>query len=739
MRRGSSKWGAVSFSGSARSSRSGCSFFREARREPYERESASTSSIIDRDMFPNCLLRSSPTHVRATASYIELSKVVRSAYCITTSSFYKHRLTTLPARKLRLYGGDAAKQVRSNGVEQFTRSLNFPAATQEIGDLERSAIAGAELVLHGYLGIRHDLSKKLSFVPLQSKDLNHSIQIVSSRSPTGDSSDAHSKLKQCKPRSPVAIRGRLKARNEAPTPDRGEILKVQSWEVELSDIQELNEFPPGIILDSDTVVGPDQRHLQIRQERNLRDALKFRSEVSKFCRGWLQDKEDFVEVETPLLFKSTPEGAREFLVPTRKKGMAYALPQSPQQFKQILINSGIPRYFQIARCFRDEDLRADRQPEFTQLDLEMSFATGEDVMRCTESLIKELWSVALKSPLPDTPFPRMTYHEAMSQYGTDKPDLRRGLCISRIDHLLPVDLVTKLSELEEPAIDCLHVKCGQVEQDPKATGKLVRDFFDSNEGSAYAENADGAPGVFVFDTTKPLSGLFAFGFEAAEKIERLCAPSHGDLILLQARRVSPFSGGSTVLGRLGIEIHNIAIQRKLINLPSESKPLWITDFPLFSPSTETEPGQGGAAGFSSTHHPFTSPKTPEDVALLDTNPLNAKADHYDLVMNGVELGGGSRRIHNAEMQRYVLRDILQLSPERLAEFSHLLEVLRAGCPPHAGIALGFDRLVAVMLGRQSVRDVIAFPKSGRGEDPLVKSPGPMSKEALEMYHLRLVN
>ncbi|KAI7190229.1 hypothetical protein KC316_g5857, partial [Hortaea werneckii] len=464
---------------------------------------------------------------------------------------------------------------------------------------------------------------------------------------------------------------------------------------------------------------------------------RFRSKAARFIRDHLADQHGFEEFETPMLFKSTPEGAREFLVPTRDPGMAYALPQSPQQYKQILMASGIPRYMQIARCFRDEDLRADRQPEFTQVDLEMAFASGEDVMRTIEDTVKALWEALLDVKNLPAAFPRMTYEEAMSKYGSDKPDIRLGSEIRRIEYMLPQDLIMKLGPHTNPYIDVMKIP---ISEDAGETRKFITEFMDSPEAQPFIQNPDGQPGIFPFDTRRPLQGLHPFGFEAAEQVEEMLDLEDGDLVILQARQRGPFTGGSTPLGNLRLALHKAAVKQNLLPKPTGFEFLWITDFPLFSPSSDSdaEPGQGGTAGLSSTHHPFTAPKTPADVDCLLTDPLAAKADHYDLVLNGVELGGGSRRIHSAAMQEYIMQNILQMSPARIGDFAHLLEVLRAGCPPHAGIALGFDRLVAVMLGRESVRDVIAFPKSGRkGEDLLVGSPTQMTGDQLRTYHLRL--
>jgi aspartyl-tRNA synthetase len=515
-------------------------------------------------------------------------------------------------------------------------------------------------------------------------------------------------------------------------------------EIQLESIHVLNEFPPDVIMSADTVFPSEQRHLQIRRSNDIRDALAFRSKAAAVVRNTLLSTEDeprcgFTEIETPLLFKSTPEGAREFLVPTRVPGMAYALPQSPQQYKQILMASGITRYIQFAKCFRDEDLRADRQPEFTQIDMEMAFARGQDVMDVVETLIRALWAQLLHIDVPSK-FRRMKYAEAMGRYGSDKPDLRFGSEISRIEYMLPVDLVRKIGPLDDPIVEIMKFS---VSDDPSTTFQFVDSFMRSPEAIPFIQNPHGQPGMFFYDSRKPLQGLQPFGFEAAEHLEDRFDLKDGDLLVLQARPNAEFAGGSTPIGNLRLALQKAAIRQNLLPPLSGFEWLWIIDFPLFTPvaadDASADPGQGGTAGFAATHHPFTAPATPEDVDLLLTDPTACTADHYDLVVNGVELGGGSRRIHSAALQRLVLREVLRVPETRMGDFEHLLEVLRSsGCPPHAGIALGFDRLIAVMLGKESVRDVIAFPKSGRGEDALVRSPSRMTEEQMETYHLRVV-
>ncbi|KAI4955797.1 hypothetical protein J4E91_000004 [Alternaria rosae] len=553
-----------------------------------------------------------------------------------------------------------------------------------------------------------------------------------------DRPDAHKTLRLLKEWTPVIVRGKLVERKGAQNNTFAGMNLLSTREIAVEHVQPLNSISDDVIIKDDTVFGPDQRHLQLRTDSKLRSDLIQRSKAMARARLHLNDV-NWKEIETPLLFKSTPEGAREFLVPTRQKGLAYALPQSPQQYKQILMASGFTKYYQFARCFRDEDLRADRQPEFTQvsanLDMEMSFANEEDVMGETEALLRELWYKVIKKKT-EKEFPRMTYQEAMAAYGSDKPDLRFEAKIHTITEHLTTDLISKITSLQDPAVDAIKIP---ISDDPKTTRKFVADFLDSPNGKIFLDNPDGQPGIFIGDLSQPMQGLGPLGYQYVMEGPETLAVENGDLLVLQARPKAPLSGGSTMLGNLRLALYKAAIAKGLIEAPASTdyKFVWITDFPLFTPSSDNEPGQGGSAGFSSTHHPFTAPKTPEDVDLLLTSPSSAVAAHYDIVVNGVELGGGSRRIHSAAMQEFIFKDILKMKPERVEDFRHLLDVLRSGCPPHAGIALGWDRLMAVMCGRDSVRDVIAFPKSGRGEDQLVKSPNRMTEEQLGTYHLQL--
>lgn len=623
------------------------------------------------------------------------------------------------------------------------------------------------VTVHGFLSSRRNKHAKLVFAdvtipqtrPEITAKIGQSIQLVSSfEKHESRSGRVTQKLKSIRVHSPVVVTGTVLSLPQ----------KEQRLELKLGSIQAMNAFPENIIVSEGVVFPPKSRHLQIRFDKSLRERLIFRASVNKKLRDHL-DSRNFVEYETPQLFKSTPEGAREFLVPTRRPGFAYALPQSPQQYKQLLMASGVDGYYQFARCFRDEDLRADRQPEFTQLDMEMSFATGEDVMQTVERMIKALLtrldddytmkqSGTEMSPLPkdrdaqesqgdkrfwdvgDAPFPRITYEQAMTDYGSDKPDVRIPCKIQRIDQILPPAFVSMISDLKEPIVEAIKLR---LDCDISEARSFVKSFMDNDLPKPLSINPDGAPAVLIFDTTKPMCGLSALGHEAYDKLTALAQFSDlqdGDILFLQARENAPFSGGSTALGQLRLSLYASAVEKSLLPRDHSFRFLWVTGFPMFTldSSKDTDPGQGGSAGFSATHHPFTAPLTQQDYTYLATDPLLAKADHYDLVVNGVELGGGSRRIHVAEVQEYVLRHILRMPSERIAQFEHLLEALRAGCPPHAGFALGFDRLVALLSGTNSVRDVIAFPKSMKGVDLMVKAPGRVTEEELRTYHLRPV-
>ncbi|AEO54047.1 hypothetical protein MYCTH_2075799 [Thermothelomyces thermophilus ATCC 42464] len=663
--------------------------------------------------------------------------------------------------------------------EEWSRYNSFPKPSGA-----RDFKEGQTVTVHGFLARKRIKSSKLAFADIQI-DNGPAVQITSSfQEPDSPGHAANQALRSIALYSPVSVTGTVArlhfdtqtGQAQSPCVDHENASSrpgsfpehVFRIDLDLQSIQPLNVFPKDIIVSKGVQFPPSARHLQVRFSDPLRTRLLVRPQIAFRLRQSLNDLA-FTEVETPVLFKSTPEGAREFLVPTRRPGLAYALPQSPQQYKQMLMASGIRGYYQFARCFRDEDLRADRQPEFTQLDLEMSFATGEDVMRTVESIISDL-AVFLDSDFcvvdegeetylaprkslkaknredsaPGSrymmpPFPRMSYEEVMTRFGIDKPDLRIPFELHRVDHILPRSFVSMITHLENPIVEGFRFRPSSGEGSEVSMSGFVDELMRTLP-PALAQNPDGAPVALVVDSSKPLRGLSPLGFEGAGALESGEAPGFGDLedgdvVVFQARQDKSFQGGSTALGTFRNLVYQAAVSKGLLPKDRSFKFLWVTNFPMFTPDNETDPGQGGQAGFSATHHPFTAPLTDEDVELLATDPLKARADHYDLVVNGVELGGGSRRIHVARMQEYVMREILKMTDAGVAQFSHLLEALRAGCPPHAGFALGFDRLVAVLTYTDSVRDVIAFPKSMKGEDLTVKSPGRVTKEQLETYHL----
>ncbi|KAL1796252.1 hypothetical protein ACET3X_004792 [Alternaria dauci] len=672
------------------------------------------------------------------SSYAEISKFCRTSHHGTTPN----RVGPCSRHTYRNFASSHAPTPNDHiqkTLDEFKATIR-PSAWESLSSAwsdttQSDKPPGETIELVGYIGTRRDVSNKLSFTMLRSKNQTRVIQLVSGPQDDGaGGTDAHTCLRSLKEWTPVLVRGTLKERQPPKQQWVDGIKLVQTREIAVQHVQPLNEIADDIIIKNDTVFGPDQRHLQLRTDAKLRSDIVTRARAMARARLHLNSV-SWKEIETPILFKSTPEGAREFLVPTRQKGLAYALPQSPQQYKQILMASGITKYYQFARCFRDEDLRADRQPEFTQLDMEMSFAGEEDVMNETESLLRELWYKVLKQKTPEE-FQRMKYQTAMARYGSDKPDLRFEAQIHTITEHLTPDLIGKITSLQDPAVDAIKIS---ISEDPKVTRKFVSSFLDSPDGKVFLDNPDGQPGIFIGDLSQPMQGLGPLGRQYEMEGPEALKPENGDLLVLQARPNVPFSGGSTMLGNLRLALHKAAVAQGLMEAPAKDdfKFVWITDFPLFTPSSDSEPGQGGSAGFSATHHPFTAPKTPADVDKLLTDPSSAVAAHYDIVVNGIELGGGSRRIHSAAMQEFIFKDILKMKPERVEDFRHLLDVLRSGCPPHAGIALGWDRLMAVMCGRESVRDVIAFPKSGRGEDLLVKSPNRMTEEQLATYHMNL--
>lgn len=463
------------------------------------------------------------------------------------------------------------------------------------------------------------------------------------------------------------------------------------------------------------------RYLELRG-LDLQRKLRLRSKIAHSIRCFLIDNE-FVEIETPMLFRPTPEGAREFIVPTRMKSkdgspLFYALPQSPQQCKQILMAAGFEKYFQITKCFRDETNSSTRQPEFTQIDIEMAFIEAEDLYSLCERLIAQIWKEALNINI-SPPFPRMTYREAMDRYGSDKPDTRFQMFIQDVTHIF-----TK-SNVE--IFNCIIDQGGFVKAiNAKGLGHVRNKEIDAIQQIARSAGAPGVVTIAVSESSwnSPINKALS-ETERSTLAAKLDARP-GDLLILSAN--TSWDRCSTILGLLRLHCIKELQKRNLLpGLVDVFNFLWIVDFPLFSENEGI---------LESTHHPFTAPLS-EDIPILancssKSELLQIRGQHYDLVVNGVELGGGSIRMHTEQLQRKVLQDVLRIS--NIEIFSHLLEVLRTGCPPHGGIAFGFDRMMSILTGSKSIRDVIAFPKAQSG-DLFLKAPAAINEYELKEYNI----
>ncbi len=449
--------------------------------------------------------------------------------------------------------------------------------------------------------------------------------------------------------------------------------------------------------------------------------MKIRYRVAMAVRRYLDDA-GFIDIETPFLYKSTPEGAREFLVPSRlHDGHFYALPQSPQLFKQMLMIAGFDRYYQIVKCFRDEDLRADRQPEFTQIDIELSFLEEQAIRDMMEEMIRVVFKSCLDVELPD-PFPVMRYDDAIRLYGSDKPDLRVPMEFTELTDLMrQVDfkVFRSAAELPDGRVVALRVPDG---------GTLTRKQIDDYTSFVSIYGAKGLAYIKVNDKARGIEGLQSpilkfIPHEVAHQILERCGAHDGDLIFFGADRAGVVNDS---LGALRQKIgHDLGL------LEEGWRPLWVVDFPMFEYDDESKQ-------WAARHHPFTSPKEGHE-EYIESNPGQAYAKAYDMVLNGWEIGGGSVRIYRPEVQEKVFR-ALQISPEdQRAKFGFLLDSLKWGAPPHGGIAFGLDRIVTLMCGAESIRDVIAFPKTQRGQDLLTGAPSRVPEQQLRELHLRLRN
>ncbi len=583
----------------------------------------------------------------------------------------------------------------------------------------RAEHVGQQVTLAGWVHSRRDLGG-IIFIDIRDREGRTQIVFDPSRVP----SDVFERAAALRSECVIAVTGVVRRRpagTENPKISTGEI-EVLAQQLEVLNAAEVLPFPIDDPVEAAKVseeLRLKYRYLDLRRPEMVRN-LKVRHKAAAITRAYM-DEQGFIEVETPTLFKSTPEGAREFIVPCRlNPGLFYALPQSPQQFKQILMVAGIEKYFQLARCYRDEDLRADRQPEFTQIDIEMSFVTREDVYAVIEGLLKRIWKTILDVDLA-VPFPRLSFAEAMNRYGTDKPDRRFGLEL--------VDLTEEFRHSQFRVFADAVAGGGVVKAlNAKGFACVTQGQLEAMTDMAKAAGMKGLAYIKV-EGGQWKSPIVKF-FSEAEKtaLATKLDVAEGDLIMFAA---GPWQPACELLGRLRLYAAQTLAQAGTLHVPTDRYDfLWIEDFPLLSYDKENN-------RWFSSHHPFTAP-LPEDVPLLRTEPKKVRGQHYDIVVNGIELGGGSIRIHQPELQKFIFEEILQIPPEETKlRFGYMLEAFKYGAPPHGGIALGFDRLVAILCGTQSIRDVIAFPKTAKGTCLMTESPSTVSARQLKELHIEL--
>ena len=587
--------------------------------------------------------------------------------------------------------------------------MEFKRRTHTCGEL-REANIGEHVVLNGWVAIRRDLG---GVIFIEVRDRYGITQVVFEPS---FNEDAHEHGKKLRSEFVISVEGKVRKRPEG---TENPALPTGNIDVMVDRLVILNhaDTPPFAIednIDAHEDLRLKFRYLDLRRNE-MQNALMLRHKMYQIARKYL-DSQSFIEIETPILMKSTPEGARDFLVPSRMhKGKFYALPQSPQSYKQILMVSGFDRYFQIVRCFRDEDLRADRQYEFTQIDIEMSFVDVEDIFGMVEGLMKEYFKDILKVDLK-TPIPRLSFEEAMEKYGSDKPDLRFGL------QMVTLNNVFSKSEFKvfRDSVEKGGIVTGLL---AKGCGEYTRNQLDVITDYVKKLGAGGLIWMRVKgnDIEAPVA-KFLSGEEKSNLRSAMKAEAGDLLFILTGPRIKTLS----IMGHLRLEM---AKRMNLIKSDAAPSLLWVTEFPLFEWDEETK-------RYYAMHHPFTSPRI-EDIPLMTSDPGNVKARAYDLVLNGNEIAGGSIRIHDAELQSKMF-DALGIGEEEAKEkFGFLMNAFKYGAPPHGGIAFGFDRLAMLFAGKSSIRDVIAFPKTSSGMSLMDDAPSIVDEHQLKELYIKI--
>lgn len=568
--------------------------------------------------------------------------------------------------------------------------------------------AGKEVVLNGWVAKARSLGG-LVFVDIRDKSgitqitFNEDIE-----------EELLEKAKSLRSEYVIGVTGTVKERSS-----KNDNLPTGAIEVFATDLVIYSEAdtPPIYIKDDDNVdenLRLKYRYLDLRKSKMQRN-LSFRHRLTKLVRDYF-DENGFTEVETPMLIKPTPEGARDYLVPSRvNKGSFYALPQSPQMFKQLLMVAGTDRYFQIVKCFRDEDLRADRQPEFTQIDLEMSFADSDDVIGMQEGLLKRIMK-ELKGIDIDTPFPRLTYKEAMERYGSDKPDTRFDIELNKLNDIFEESDFMVFKDALETGGDIRGISV------PGGAAEFSRKKIDKLTDEAKHYGAKGLLWIKVEEDGFSSSASKFLNDAELIKVAERCGSKPGDIIFIVSAQPK------VVFDTLGWLRRKIA---GILGLLDDNKFnfLWVVDFPMFEKDDE--------GNLKAMHHPFTQPKL-DELDKLDGDILSLNADAYDIVLNGVELGGGSIRIHDRELQDKMFKVLGLGEEERMEKFGFFIEAFKYGAPPHAGLAYGLDRMVMLLLGESSIREVIAFPKNANAECPVSEAPGKADSVQLEELGLAVV-